>query len=35
MGYSEYALTDVRIIPEYELPEEIEWVSLSGAWQRR
>lgn len=26
MGYSEYALTDVRIIPEKELPAEIEWV---------
>lgn len=26
-----YALTDVRVIPEYELPDEIEWVSLSGA----
>ena len=29
MGYSAYALTDVRIIPERELPDEILW------WQRR
>lgn len=26
MGYPAYALTDARIIPEYELPDEIKWV---------
>ena len=29
MGYSEYALTDARIIPEHEQPANIEWVIFS------
>lgn len=27
MGYFEYALTDIRIIPKREMPKKIKWVT--------